>query len=93
MGFRRMGRPGLLGTAARTAVVVGTAEVMVRHQPPLMLPLSPVASSLTHRLHVPLGEAPLNALANVDVPAGAASDGEAGAGEGNVSPAPLSVGL
>ncbi|SPD86394.1 conserved exported protein of unknown function [Micropruina glycogenica] len=28
MGFRRMGRPGLRGTAARTAVVVGTANAV-----------------------------------------------------------------
>jgi Short C-terminal domain len=36
MGPRRMGRPGLLGTAARTAVVAGTATAVVggvsRHQ-------------------------------------------------------------
>ena len=50
-----------LGLAV-SAVVVGTAEVMVRHQPPLMLPLSPVASSLTHRLHVPLGDWPCFAM-------------------------------
>jgi len=28
MALRRMGRPGLLGTAARTAVVVGTAQAV-----------------------------------------------------------------
>lgn len=32
MGFRRMGRPGLLGTAARTAVVVGTANAVTNAQ-------------------------------------------------------------
>ena len=66
-----------LGLAV-SAVVVGTAEVMVRHQPPLMLPLSPVASSLTHRLHVPLGDWPLK-VANCVAPL------EAGAGAGMVS--------
>lgn len=29
--MRRMGRPGLVGTAARTAVVVGTAGAVSRH--------------------------------------------------------------
>lgn len=28
MALRRMGRPGLVGTAARTAVVVGTAQAV-----------------------------------------------------------------
>ncbi len=28
MALRRMGRPGLIGTAARTAVVVGTAQAV-----------------------------------------------------------------
>lgn len=28
MGFRRMGRPGLIGTAARAAVVAGTASAV-----------------------------------------------------------------
>jgi hypothetical protein len=29
---RRVGRPGLIGTAARTAVVAGTAGAVVHHQ-------------------------------------------------------------
>jgi len=32
MPLRRMGRPGLIGVAARTAVVAGTASAVVGHQ-------------------------------------------------------------
>jgi len=32
MPIRRMGRPGLIGVAARTAVVAGTASAVVGHQ-------------------------------------------------------------
>lgn len=59
---------------------------MLRHHPPLMLPASPPESSVTYNFHVPFGSVPLNTLRS-DPPEGA------GAGDGNVSPKPLFVGL
>ena len=59
---------------------------MSRHHPPLMLPASPPTSSMTYNFHVPFGFVPLNTL-SADPPDGA------GAGAGNVSPAPTFVGL
>ena len=60
--------------AAVTAVVVGLCEVMVRHQPLLIAPKSPVASSTTQRLQVPFGLPPFRlamVVAVVGVGAGA----------------------
>ena len=68
--------------AATSAVVVATAAssvVIVRLQPPLMLPTSPVVSSTMYRLHVPLGAVPVNAAASVVLTLGA------GAGAGKES--------
>ena len=50
-----------------TAVVVALNVEMVRHQPPLIDPASPLASSTTHRLHTPLPLAPLK-VASVVAP-------------------------
>ena len=47
--------------------------VIVRSQPPAMLPPSPVAKSNINRLHVPFGFEPLKTEANVAPPAGAGS--------------------
>ncbi len=41
-----------------TCVVVAEAVCTVRHHPPPIEPASPVASSTTHRLQVPLGLEP-----------------------------------
>src|SRR6185312_62323 len=65
-----------------SAVVVGLCEVIVRHQPPLIDPASPLASSTTHRLQVPFADAPLN----VDRPV---ADVVVGAGDGNAASAPV----
>ena len=65
---------------------VTATVVMLRHQPPAMLPPSPPVSSTTYKLHTPFGSVPLNTL-KADPPAGA------GAGDGNGSPAPMFVGL
>ena len=75
-----------------TAVEVATAAssvVIVRLQPPLIDPMSPVASSTMYRLQVPLGLVPENAAASVRCVLGA------GAGDGNESApaAPPFVGL
>ena len=64
----------------------GPVVVMVRLHPPLMLPPEPELSSTTYKDQTPLADCPLN-VAKV-VPYGAA-----GAGEANVSPPPMLVGL
>ena len=69
-----------------SAVVVAAAVAMLRHHPPPIVPVSPVASSNTYRLHTPLGLVPLKAPASV-----VAAD-TAGA-PGSVSPLPALVGL
>ena len=60
--------------------------VIFTHHPPARLPPSPVVSSVTYRLHTPLGSIPLNTL-NALPPDGA------GAGAGNTSAPPAFVGL
>jgi hypothetical protein len=60
---------------------------MFKHQPPAMLPPSPLVSSFTYNFHTPFGFVPLNTL-NTLPPDGA------GAGAGNIStPSLTSVGL
>jgi hypothetical protein len=60
---------------------------MFKHQPPAMLPPSPLVSSFTYSIHTPFGFVPLNTL-NALPPDGA------GAGAGNIStPSLTSVGL
>ena len=75
-----------------TTVVVGSATsdvVIVTLHPPVIDPESPVASSTTYRLHVPLGLVPLNVPRVVADPgAGAGAGNESAAG----SPASVSVG-
>ena len=58
------------------AVVVGAAVLMLRHQPPPIDPLSPLASSSTNSCQTPFGFWPLNVESVV------AAEG-AGAGAGN----------
>ena len=55
--------------------------IMLRHQPPAMIPPSPAVSSITYRLHTPFGFVPLNTF-NADPPDGT------GAGGGNTSVPP-----
>ena len=54
----------------KIVVTVGAATppVIVRLHPPEMTPTSPPASSTINSFHIPLGETPLNLLANVAVP-------------------------
>src|ERR1700752_3033996 len=59
---------------------------MLRHHPPLMLPVSPPVSSDTYNLHTPFAFVPLNTL-SADPPDGV------GAGAGNPSPPSKFVGL
>ena len=73
-----------------TVVTVPAAEavVMVMLHPPERDPVSPSLSSTMYRFHVPFGLMPLNLVANVALPNGAAkSAGEetAGAGDGKLS--------
>ncbi len=77
---RLSGLTSMLGGASGVSALIST------HQPPLMLPLSPAASSTTYRLQVPLGSVPLKTASWV------AAEG-AGAGAGKVSPVPKFVGL
>src|SRR5215212_282442 len=62
------------------------ATAKVKPHPPDMLPLRGLLSSNTYRLQVPFGLAPSNTESSEPY-------GPAGAGEGNVSPLPMFVGL
>ena len=76
-----------LGLAVST-VVVGAAVWMVTHQPLAIEPVSPVASSNTQRLQVPLAALPLNVDSVV-----AELSGGAGAGRDSVDSSATRVGL
>jgi len=60
MALRRRGRPGLIGTAARTAVVVGTAQAVTgksaNRQAAAAAPASPPAPTIAP---VPVPAAPI----------------------------------
>lgn len=74
--------PGQVKTQASAGTVV-----IFKHQPPPILPRSPLESSFTYRLQVPFGGVPVKTL-NAEAPDGA------GAGAGNISaPSTTSVGL
>ena len=66
----------------QSASTLQTATTLT-HQPPPIVPVSPLASSATYKLQVPLGFVPLKTEPKVAVPAEAGSwYGPTGAGEG-----------
>jgi len=69
-----------VAVAVSVAVGVGQRSVVIfNSHPPLIVPVSPAASSTTYSDHVPFGAVPTN-VDNDEPPAGA------GAGAGKVSP-------
>lgn len=75
-------------TSPHGVVHTAVEVVMLKAQPPAIVPLSPAAKSNTYRLQVPFGFPPLKTDANVADPAGAGSWlGPPGAGAGKTSPA------